>query len=246
MTMATPAIPPIADLQVQDWNKRSEGRADFMKRFFSVAVSVGFASKLGDLKFLSSFGIPSQEEIHQLILLVFATTVVVGSWEFYFRSIDKRPLIDWQRFVVDIVIVSLYIVFLLSVKVFDVFFVYLDTIMLLYIVWDILSMRVYPSDYGIPSFGLWNVFTVYRYGILIRIGEKGQIGPFITLWWCIMFALLFAFHRYHQDDFYTVAIGSAMVYIFYRMDQVSHWSFLRRVFRSSIIFGCLFLIDRFG
>jgi hypothetical protein len=142
---------PRRDLSLEE-KARVEGRSDFMKRFFSVAVSVGFASKIGNFEFLSRFAIPSADQLQQLILLVFAMVVVVGSWEFYFQSINKRPLIDWQRFLIDIIIVSLYIVLLRSVTSLDTFLFYLNLIMFFYVVWDVLSMSAYPSHYGISSF----------------------------------------------------------------------------------------------
>jgi hypothetical protein len=223
---------------------RSAGRADFMKRFFSVAVSVGFASKIGDFKFLSSLTIPNAEQLHQLVLLVFAMVIVVGSWEFYFVSIDKRPLVDWQRFVTDIVIVSLYIVLLLSVKNFDVFFLYLLLIMLAYITWDVLSMRAHPRQYGLQEFDLYAVASVYKNGVLNYTGKAvtTKIGPFITVWWFVVNSLLFWFHLRYADEFYSVAIASMVAYVFYRMDQVNHWSLYDRAFRSGSIFLFLFFI----
>jgi hypothetical protein len=223
---------------------RSAGRADFMKRFSSVAVSVGFASKIGDFKFLSSLTIPTAEQLHQLILLVFAMVVVVGSWEFYFVSIRKRPLIDWQRFAADIVIVSLYIVLLLSVKDFDIFLFYLLLIMLAYITWDVLSMRAHPAQYGLPKFDLYNVASVYRNGVLNYTGKAVTtgIGPFITVWWFVVYALLFWFHLRYATKFYSVAVASVAAYIFYRMDQVNHWRLSRRALGSASIFLFLFLV----
>ncbi len=95
----------------------AEGRQDFMKRFYAVAVSVGFASKIGDLKFLSDFAVPSYQQLHQLILLIFAMVVVVGSWDAYFQSIKEKPLTDLRRFALDVFIIFLYILLLLSVKI---------------------------------------------------------------------------------------------------------------------------------
>src|ERR1051325_2674119 len=91
----------------KDEKRRVDDRADFMKRFFSVAVSVGFAAKISDFSFLSTLAIPTDEQIRQVVLLIFAMIVVVGSWEFYFSSINCRPLIDRTRFYIDIAIVSL-------------------------------------------------------------------------------------------------------------------------------------------
>jgi hypothetical protein len=224
---------------------RSAGRADFMKRFFSVAVSVGFASKIGDFKFLSSLTVPNAEQLHQLVLLMFAMVIVVGSWEFYFVSIEKRPLIDWQRFTTDIIIVSLYIVLLLSVKNFDVFLFYLLLIMLAYIALDVLSMRAHPRQYGLPKFSVSNVARLYKNGALNYTGktETTKIGPFITLWWFVVYSLLFWFHLGCAAKFYSVAVASVVAYIFYRMDQVNHWPLYKRALGSALIFVLLFFVE---
>lgn len=223
--------------------ERSKDRQDFMKRFFSVAVSVGFASKIGSLTFLSTFTIPTESELHQLVLLIFAMVIIVGSWEFYFSSVHKMPLVDCPRFVVDIAIVSLYIAMLSSVKLFDSFFLYLDVIMLFYIVWDILSMRVYPMHYGVSHFSCRTVIAVYQRGAFAKGGGRREVDPFTTLWWFAIFVILLVCHRHHQQDFYVVALWTAVAYILYRTDQASPWPLMRRVLLSALLFGGLFLTE---
>jgi hypothetical protein len=74
-------MPPISQNRTLSEEEKRVGknRADFMRRFFSVAVSVGFASKLRDFRFLSSLQDISSEELRQFMLLVFAMIIVVGS-----------------------------------------------------------------------------------------------------------------------------------------------------------------------
>lgn len=227
---------------------RSDGRADFMKRFFAVAVSVGFASKISDLTFLFSFTLPTHQQIQQLALLIIAMVIVVGSWEFYFNSINKRPLVDFSRFVIDIIIVSMYIVLLLSIGNIDAFLIHIVFIMFLYVLWDIFSMRAYPHQYGIGEFGAGNVARVYLTGLRNWSGVDvdGKIGPFITLWWSCVFVILFVFYWYHRNLVHAVPFVCAVAYILYRRDQSTHWRSMTRCLWSVTLFTILFVVDWLG
>lgn len=185
-----------------------------------MAVSIGFASKISEIGFLSSLTRPSTNEIHQLILLILAMCVVIGSWEFYFSSVSKRPLIDRSRFYVDIAIVSLYILLLLAAKNFEVFLFYFMDVMIFYVVWDTLTMRIYPTQYGIPTFTFKNLLHVYMKGIRWRTGS-GIIKstPVISVWWTIIFVVVFLYHFNNPINFYVGVTINASIYILYRADQ---------------------------
>jgi hypothetical protein len=210
-----------------------------MKRFFSVAVSVGFASKIGEFRFLSaSITEATTDQIHQAILLVFAMVVVVGSWEFYFRSIDKHPLTDMPRFVIDIILVSVYIVLLLSVRNFGNFLLYIDIIMSLYVLWDIFKIKAYPRKFGVRKFTAAEVAKAYLRGFRL----EGWPGPSITLWWFAMFLLVSLSHWLFPGEFFFIAVGSAAAYVLYRLDQTKHWMMRRRLVYSAGLVCALFVL----
>jgi hypothetical protein len=227
-------MPPISQNRTLSEEEKRVGknRADFMRRFFSVAVSVGFASKLRDFRFLSSL---QDKELRQFILLVFAMIIVVGSWDFYFRSIDEneKPLKDVARFAIDILIVSIYIMLLLSVTSFANFLFYTDIIMMLYVVWDVLTIGAYQDHFGISEVNFGSIVKIYIDGFRL----KGKTGPFITLWWLLMFLLVTAFHLLVHTDFYGIAVATAIAYLMYRMDQGSPWTP-----RSRLVFSAAFLV----
>lgn len=181
--------------------------------------------------------------LNKAILLVFAMIMVVGSWDFYFRSIDKHPLKDIARFVIDIVIVSFYIILLLSIRGFSNFLLYVNIIMCLYLLWDIFLIRAYPAEFGISRFDLRNVVSAYVNGFK----SKGKEGPSITLWWFGMFAVLGVAHLLFTVDFIVIAIGSAWVYVLYRIDQNIHLRAHKRLAYSGgvlcVLVGLL-LIER--
>jgi hypothetical protein len=93
---------------------QAESRADFMKRLFAVAVSVGFASTLTRMVWISNGTIPTGDERHQIALLTTALIATISSWEGYFAAIDVRPLRSIWRFIIDIVLVLVYMILLIS------------------------------------------------------------------------------------------------------------------------------------
>ena len=213
--------------------KIGKNRADFMRRFFSVAVSVGFASKLRDFEFLSSVRHTTHEQLHQFVLLILAMIVVVGSWEFYFRSIDEdeKPLRDTGRFTIDIVIVSLYIVLLQSVNSLSNFLLFIDVIVALYILWDVLTIRAYSKEFDVTQFGMKSVLTVYSSGFLLQ----GKTGPSTTAWWFTVITSVSVLHLIFPDDFYVVTVGVAVAYLMYRLDQSSAWKLPLRLASSAVL-----------
>jgi hypothetical protein len=218
------------DRRLTDEEKQiGHNRADFMRRFFSVAVSVGFASKITQFEFLSNIREITYAETCKALLLVFAMIVVVGSWEFYFRSLIDRPLKDMPRFVIDIIIVSFYIILLASTDSLSNFLLYIAIIMFLYVLWDIFMMKAYPDDFGISHFKTWTVIRAYKDGFQL----KGRTGPPISLWWFGMFVLIGVLHIIYPLEFFIIVIGSAVIYVLYRMDKVQHWSLGKRLILSS-------------
>jgi SAM (Sterile alpha motif) domain-containing protein len=79
----------IAALGVE--KKRSDARDDFTRRFVAVAVSVGFATFLVRMQWLSEDSFPSFLEINQLVRLFVALGFIVLGWEWYHRDIGRSP-----------------------------------------------------------------------------------------------------------------------------------------------------------
>jgi hypothetical protein len=234
---------PIAKANL-DRKLKTVERADFIKRFFAVAVSVGFASRIARFDFLSAGQLPSSAETHQLLLLIFAMAVVVGSWEFYFPSIVNLPLADWQRFVLDIIIVSSYILLLSCSQHITAFFTCFTFIMLLYIVWDLLSIKMYPTHYGVPALTFRSIARLYAAGVASHEGRAGRamLGPFITLWWFVVFGAISYSAITQGVWFYHSICVSGIAYIAYRVDQSVHWSLWWRLTCSVILLGILLFV----
>ena len=161
-------------------------RKDLMRRWFAVAISVGFATTLIDMQWLGEGHFPNFDELQQLARLVTALIAVVLSWEGYFFSIESKPLKTTPRFIIDFTLVLLYMVLLYTSKI-PTFWLYLHAFsFLLYITWDLLSIKEFRSTYScdpMPS-GL-PTRQIYLGGFLGREGVYR--GPIITLSWALFF-----------------------------------------------------------
>src|SRR4051794_33065163 len=93
---------------------RAAIRDDFMRRIFAVAVSVGFATTLSKAEWIQQTRLPNVGELQQLAILLTALTATVASWDGYLVSIDKKPLERTGRYVIDLVLVFIYLLLLLT------------------------------------------------------------------------------------------------------------------------------------
>jgi hypothetical protein len=172
-------------------------REDFMKRWFAIALSVGFATALANMPWLKDGVIfePSLpldwEQIEQLARLFVAAVATVLSWDGYFRSIENKPIEDGSRFFIDVFLVFLYLFLLLTSK-FSYFWLWIHaTAFLFYIVWDFLSIRRYRDVYINP--GAAEDFYPSIKGIYVgSLGDDPQVyrGPAVTLMWFVFFSAL--------------------------------------------------------
>lgn len=162
-------------------------RNDLMRRWFAVAISVGFATTLVNMQWLGAGHFPDHNELQQLARLTTALIAVVLSWEGYFFSIDSKPLKTTPRFIIDFTLVLLYMVLLYTSKI-PTFWLYLHALsFVLYVAWDTLSIKEFrntyscdPTPHELPS------GEIYIGGFLGREGVYR--GPIITLSWAIFFA----------------------------------------------------------
>ena len=168
---------------------RESIRKDLMRRWFAVAISVGFATTLVDMQWLSSGRFPNHDELQQLARLTTALIAVVLSWEGYFFSIDSKPLKTTPRFIIDFTLVLLYMVLLYTSKI-PTFWLYLHALsFLFYLAWDMLSIKEFRDTYSCaPMSNALPSGQIYLGGFLDREGVYR--GPIITLSWAIFFVCL--------------------------------------------------------
>jgi hypothetical protein len=130
---------------VYDYSKQ---RVDFVKRFFAVVVSVGFATQLSKIIFAQGAEQVDLSGWRGIVLLLASLVLVVGSWEGYLHTVQGQPL-KLARFCLDILIVIMYLVLMLLSRVATEWFWVLAIIFLLYLLWDGLAIceaRAFPRD----------------------------------------------------------------------------------------------------
>jgi hypothetical protein len=139
-------------------------RADFVKRIFAVAVSVGFASQLVQQPWIRAGALPTWPETADFLLLCLGLLLVVQSWEGYLRAITSRPLEKVWRFYIDIALVFMYLSLLVISKNRTAFLFLNLVIFLTYVLWDCISFLEFYKRDGYPSRSLSSYF-------------KGLLGP---------------------------------------------------------------------
>jgi hypothetical protein len=163
-----------------------------MQRWFAVAISVGFATTLVHMKWLNGGRMPTFGEWQQLARLAVALTTVLLSWEGYFFSIAGKPLTNTSRFVIDFVLVLMYMVLLYTSKI-PAFWLYIHAVsFLLYVIWDLISIKEYRSTYVFDGQAEAQPTTGRIYLEALRGTAGFYRGPIITLAWGIYFAALAA------------------------------------------------------
>lgn len=212
-----------------------------MRRIFAVAVSVGFATTLSKAEWIQHTRLPNVGEMQQLAVLLTALTATVASWDGYLVSIDKKPLERTGRYVIDVVLVFIYLLLLLTATNPHWWLAIIVGIFTLYLTWDVLSIREHFAAYrasGIPedkSASGAQVAAIYRDGFLNRDVAK---GPIITaMWWLYFLGLSLVDRSYSvRHQLWAMCAFAFAGLLLYRYDK-SH-AFNSRA-RGGLIAGLL-------
>ena len=202
-------------------------RSDFIKRIFAVAISVGFAATLSNMRWISLGQWPSDAEIEQIMRLLVAFMATVLSWEGYFVALDQRPLNGLPRFIIDVTLVFLYMIFLITTNNQIAFMPILSMIFGLYFIWDVLTIREHLWHYdksvvksASHNIGYGNVVEIY---ILAAKGRAGiSRGPLITFVWAIYIVLLLVMSLAAETTRQSVLVtcfGAFLGLTLYRVDK---------------------------
>lgn len=207
---------------------KAENRADLVRRFFSVAIGAGLTSTLIQMDWLKNGTLPTAHEFEAMSVLGTGFVLMILSWEGYLRSIGKRPLEQWPRFVLDILLVTLYMIFLVTSKNRTFFLPILAFVFLLYVVWDILSILEYPEQYDKrprepeqklkpTDVGARKIAEIYAQGFLGA--DYFNRGPIITLSWTIYFLSLLWIDSAFGTAIYLDCLAAVTGLVLYRVDK---------------------------
>jgi hypothetical protein len=168
---------------------QAKDRADLIKRLFAVAISVGAATTLYQMPWVRDGRTPCIAEYQQLLILIAAMAATVLSWDGYLRSIAQRPLRNFWRFAIDILLVFIYLFLLMTSKLLTWWLFIHALIYALYALWDFLTItdwivEYYPSDRAAETL---TIGGVYAEGV--KDGPQEGRGPIITISWGLYFWL---------------------------------------------------------
>jgi hypothetical protein len=170
-------------------------RLDLVKRFFAVAVSVGFAGRIIGLERACASPFDQREAIGRLIIGLIA---VILFWDWYHRDVERRKYRCVPRFILDVLITFECMLFLYSSDHNTVWLSFLALIFVSFVLWDILAIIEWPSRYGAvpppanvddePLGGPKAIVGTYCGGVF-RPSDENR-APFINLCWTGYFVAL--------------------------------------------------------
>jgi hypothetical protein len=177
---------------------RADIRADFIKRLFAVAISIGVATSFVGMDWVKKGSFPTLEEMQHLAVLFIGIFATVLSWDGYLASIDSKPHKGGGRFTIDIILVFIYMFLLISSEKPFLWLPLIAIIFCFYVWWDALTVREHIDKYD-KSEAPAGVTDEYRASLcnIVRVYARGTIdaptterGPIITLSWAIYFVVL--------------------------------------------------------
>jgi hypothetical protein len=172
---------------------RADARADLLRRLFAVAVSVGFAATLARMSWVQNGALPGPAELNQTLILATALLAAVLGWESHLLAMTEKPLFGIWRFLVNLVLVFVYMFLLMASAHPECVLWTLAVIFVLYVVCDVLTVREQNASadatpVGMPRPPAAQIWTVYAGGFTGR--AQVSPGPAITLAWAGYFILL--------------------------------------------------------
>lgn len=198
-------------------------RGDLVRRLFAVAISIGVGAALITTDWVKDGRLPTANEAEQIAIVAVALLATVLSWDGYLVSIHNKPLFDWPRFAIDVLLVFTYM-FLIATSKHKTFWLPIMCWMFAwYTVWDALSINQFPSTYDKTSEAgqthrLLLIPKVYLGGALNRAGIDR--GPIITVCWAsFFFALTWMTLHFKPFNVFIACIIATIGLFGYRRDK---------------------------
>lgn len=181
----------------------AELRADFMRRWFAIAISVGFASTVVDADWLKAGRLPNQFEQAQFFRLGVALIATLFSWEGYFKSIKTKPLNDSPRYYIDVFLVFLYLTLLVTSARPEYW------------------LLLHAGTFGV--YFLWDSLTIVSYGAIFEksASEKNTPTSIVKRWLKIYFIAPFKSAETARGPFITVIWGMYFIFIWRNLPTIS-------------------------
>ena len=196
-----------------------EHRIDFIRRLFVVAITVGFASRIGSMEWFVAHRWPTRPEWQAIALLAVGLAAIIESWEGYFASIAERPQRTIARFIIDIMVAFAYLFLLLTSTYLPYFVCVMASIFLLYVCWNISLFLEYKEEFiGSPAQPRVigkntgeSALKQLALGLRDPSSSTYQMG--ITVYWTLYFIIMCVVTLVtHRDIAFVVAFLTAVSY----------------------------------
>jgi hypothetical protein len=180
--------------------------------------------------------------------------VLIASWLGYHTSINAKAIKGDARFILDIVLLVLYIFLLLTFRSVPVVAILMGCISIVYVCWDYFKTAEYPQDYYGSDRPPW----IDQYLIRCARGwwnwetNDRLIGGIVNVGWAIFYVLIipFSFLAFFATDggkfvFAVILIISTILYRYDKQHQ-GFWICLipvRTVMPVMFLYAIWFLVD---
>jgi hypothetical protein len=178
----------------QNQDPSSKFKIDFIDPLFAVAIHIGFVEGLLKEEWLQHHGFPTQlQEFANICMFVAALSVIVASWVGYHLSIYRNAIVGDMRFVLDIVLLILYIFLLLYFQSPSSVAVLMALIFVVYTFWDYFKTiehapKFYPNEVLAP--GPLKYLRRCIVGWLRPTTGGKLMGEIVTFGWTLFYLLL--------------------------------------------------------
>lgn len=184
---------------------------DFLDPLFAVAIGIGFQNGLLYEQWLISWYWPRGQDAFNLFVFILGLLTITLSWFGYHKSIKAKPIEGNGRFILDIVLLLLYILLLFKYKNFGAVLLILAGIYFFFILWDLIKIKEHWEEYSSAGGSFLNKY----------------VRELVTFQWFIIFSA-FSFIHYFIGDSNILLVFTFIGTVLYRIDKKQH--FLGKLF----------------
>jgi hypothetical protein len=157
-------------------------------------------------------------------------TATILSWDGYLWSIEERPLRNFWRFAIDILLVFIYMFLLMTSKLLTWWLFIHALIYTLYAIWDLLTVYDWLPKYyyRTPEGAQLTIRAVYIGGL--RDSTDVSRGPIITIVWGVYFWILYFLNVHELLNRITgTTVFVVLALYLYRRDKAKRFTMCRRL-----------------
>jgi len=206
-------------------NQKKGYAIDFIDPLFAVAIHIGFVEGIMEEKWFEPLRFPADGEWVDFAVFILGLVVLVLSWVGYHESVRLNPIKETGRFWMDVILLILYILMLVKYGELQLFTLILFFIFSVYIAWDVLKIKEYPTKYYTSDENVTGILIVKNYAqTFVSLNTESKFArEVVTFAWMLYFLALFlatfAFiHSYPQTEWMILVLLYFGIFA-YRFDK---------------------------